>query len=383
MTRKQLSILFLCSLCQWTAGNGIVPLLPVYAARLGARPTIAGWYLSLSYLALAAGVLVAGWLSDRLGRRKGLYVIAGAIAVPALWLMGRATNVWTLTVLTAVTWFLGGMGFALGSILAGLFAGADERGRVFGTLSLTSGLGSLIGGLSTGWLVDRWGYPAMFAAVSLLAAVWPLAALFVQDRPAPAPRAEPSAAGGRLRLGASFALFLAAGVAAAVGHFISVLGRSLAMDGLGFAATAISSVVALSSVLSLPVPLLAGWLSDRVGRKRFLFLGYGLAVAGLLAMAASSALWHFWAATALLSLALAMTGGVSPALVTDLVPREVLGRGMSFYNATGWIGGIIGYASAGYLLQGMGPVRSFLIAAALPLASLFLLIPVQQERKAP
>jgi AAHS family 4-hydroxybenzoate transporter-like MFS transporter len=143
---------------------------------------MAGWYLSISYLGLAAGALVAGWLSDRLGRRKGLYIIAGAIGVPAIWLMGRAPNLWALTVITAVTWFLGGAGLALGNILTGLFAGAEERGKVFGILSLTGGLGGLIGGLGAGWLVDRWGFPTMFTAVALFGAVWPLAALFVQDK---------------------------------------------------------------------------------------------------------------------------------------------------------------------------------------------------------
>ena len=103
-------------------GNGLLPLLPVYATQSGAAPTAVGTYLSLSYLCLATGTVVAGWLSDRLQRRKALLIAGGVVGVPAMWMMGRATNVWTLTVLTAVAWCLAGAILALVSTLTGLFA---------------------------------------------------------------------------------------------------------------------------------------------------------------------------------------------------------------------------------------------------------------------
>ena len=38
MSKKQILALFVCSLVPWTVGNGLVPLLPVYATQLGADP---------------------------------------------------------------------------------------------------------------------------------------------------------------------------------------------------------------------------------------------------------------------------------------------------------------------------------------------------------
>ncbi|UCC65329.1 MAG: hypothetical protein JSV36_09925, partial [Anaerolineae bacterium] len=70
MSKKQLLALFLCSLIIWTGGNGLSPLLPVYATQLGADPAMVGYYLSFSYLALASGTVVAGWLSDNVQHRK-------------------------------------------------------------------------------------------------------------------------------------------------------------------------------------------------------------------------------------------------------------------------------------------------------------------------
>ena len=64
MSKKQLGALFLSSLAIFTTGNGIVPLLPIYAIQLGAKTAVAGYYLSFSFFMLAIGVFIAGWLSD-------------------------------------------------------------------------------------------------------------------------------------------------------------------------------------------------------------------------------------------------------------------------------------------------------------------------------
>ena len=83
MRKQQLLALFLCSPVPWTIGSGMMPLLPVYAADLGASPAVAG-----CQLALTAGTLSAGCLSDRLQRRAELIVAGGLVNIPILWLMG-------------------------------------------------------------------------------------------------------------------------------------------------------------------------------------------------------------------------------------------------------------------------------------------------------
>ena len=75
LSKRQLFALFVCSLILWTIGNGMAPLMPVHATALGATQAVTGYYLSFSYVALAAGTLVAGWLSDRFQRRKMLIIV--------------------------------------------------------------------------------------------------------------------------------------------------------------------------------------------------------------------------------------------------------------------------------------------------------------------
>ena len=385
MRRKQLFCLVLCSVALLTVGAGLMPLLPVYAIQLGAAPAVVGYYLSFSFLALAIGSLVAGWLSDRLQRRKVLFIATSVASVPTYWLMSRATNVWQLAVLTATAWFLGGVGGALINILAGLFAEEAERGKIFGILALASPLGSLIGGLTVGRMADQWGYPAMFAALAIFSCSWPLAGILLEDKVVERERrvkgAQTSHPAERAVFGRGFAFLLLVGLAAATSTNVSGLGRSLAMNELGFAAAAISSTAAVGGAVTLPLGPLVGWLSDRVGRKRLLALAYIPGAVGLLALALSSSLTHFWIATSLVFIMGSVHGAVGSALVTDLVPQASLGKGLSLFSATTWAGGIIGYAGTGEAVQHLGPTTTLIIGAFLPLLALLLLLPVRDAER--
>ena len=79
MSRKQLVTLFACSMASWAVGSGLMPLSPVYALKLGASQAAAGYYLSFAFAMLAAGNFFAGWLSDRLQRRKLLLIVSGVV----------------------------------------------------------------------------------------------------------------------------------------------------------------------------------------------------------------------------------------------------------------------------------------------------------------
>jgi MFS family permease len=380
MTRKQFFALFSCSLVVWTVGNGLLPLLPVFATQIGAEPAVVGYYLSFSYLALATGTVVAGWLSDKLQRRKTMIIVGGGVSIPAIWLMGRATNVWQLAALTATVWFLGGMVLTLVSILTGLFAEETERGKVFGILSLTSALGMLIGGVTMGPVADRWGYPTLFAALSLFWSLSPLTALLLEDKVVARVRdSDGSATREKPELGGSFFLLILASLAVGLAHFVAMLSRSLVMNDLGFGAAAISSTGAIGGAVTLPLPPVLGWLSDRVGRKRLLALCYLAGTVGLLALAVSVSLWHFWVAISLMNVVVSSVGSVGSALVTDLVPQGSLGRGMSLFTATTWVGGIIGFAGTGHAVQRLGMTSPVVMGAFLPLIAIVLLIPIRQS----
>ena len=358
----------------------MVPLLPVYVAELGATPAVAGYYMSFSFLALATGTVCASWLSDRLQRRKALIIVGGVLSVPAVWLMGQATNIWHVTALSAIWFLLAGVTIALTSILAGLLAEETRRGRVYGILALTNPMGALAGGLTTGPIVDTWGYPTLFTVLSLFGILCPLIGLLLTDKVVvPFQRRETATVGEKLGLGGSFYLLFLASSTACVASFVFIMGRSLAMNNLGFAAAAISGAGAIGGAATLPLPPLVGWLSDRLGRKQFLTLCYLAGTASLLGLVVSVSLWHFWAVSILVSILTPVNTGVGSALVADMVPQESVGRGISLFSATTWIGAVIGFATTGSAIQALGMTTTLILGTLLTLIAAALLIPIRQD----
>jgi MFS family permease len=380
MTKKQLIALFSCSLVGWTILLSILNLLPVYAVHLGADEALAGNLLALAFTALTAGTLVAGFLSDKLQRRKSTLILAGLLNIPATWWMGRAEEFWQLAILTTIVYFLIGVGAITINILAGLFAGASERGKVFGILAINTSLGALIGGVVSGTIVDHLGYSALFLLAS---GCWSLQALissFLQDRVlAQAPRASESFQLEEHAFGSMFYLFMLANLIAFGAGFIAVLGRPLLMNQLHFDVAAISGVVAIGGAVSLPLPLLLGWLSDRMNRYWLIIFCFLANAIGLFMLAGSLSLWHFGVSAILLS-GTGVSLGIGPALVTDFVQPKNLGRALSWYNFSPSVGGILSFALAGYAFQGFGMYETFIGGAFLTLIAVILVIRVQHAK---
>lgn len=383
ISRRQLLALALTALTVWSLGNGLLPLLPVLAGNLGASREVTGAYLAVSYASLAVGTVAAGWVTDRVGRRRLLLVGPAAAMAPIIAAVDLIQGFAPLVPLTMAVWFLGGWVLTLVNILAGLSAGSHERGRVFGLLAATVALGAVVGGLGIGPLVDLVGYLPAFPWLGLAMLLAPVFALFVDD-----PDARPRHPGARAvrgtggHLPTSLLILVVASTLSSIALFVGIFGRSLALDALGYGAGAITGTVAVSGLVTLPVAVTLGALSDRLGRTGFLALCFGASCAGLVVFAGATVLWHFWLASALIAFVSYAAASVGAALVTDLVPSSMVGRGMAAYNATLWVGAVIGFAITGVALATLDFATTFMIGAVLAAVSTLLLIPVRSVSRA-
>ncbi|MBN1247452.1 MAG: MFS transporter [Anaerolineae bacterium] len=382
MSRKQMVALFLCNFVPWAFGSGVLPLLPLYAVELGAGETVAGTYLALVYLAMTVGSMGAGWVATLFHSRKIPLIAAGVTCVPLIWLMGQGPLIWGLTLLTALTWFCGGLGLALIGILAGLSAAPEERGRTFGLLTAAGGLGTLTGGLASGYLVDQSGFTALFTTFAAFIAIWPITGLFLADAEVVVTRNTSRSQGRRQSLGRDYVLYVTSALLNSITGFAFILIRSLLMNSQAFSAIAISTVAAIGSVVQLPLPTLFGWLSDRTGRKRYVALSRFTGILGLAALLAASRGWHFYTASVLGAIGGAAAIAVGSAWVTDLVPRESLDRGMAIATAAGNGGAVLGFAWAGFALQRWGVGATVGIAIAVTVISWLLLVPIRVQSRA-
>jgi MFS family permease len=149
------------------------------------------------------------------------------------------------------------------------------------------------------------------------------------------------------------------------------------MNDLGYSSFEIASTGVVGGLIAMPLPMLMGWFSDQIGRKAFLYTGYLIGFLGIVMLAFSQFLWQFWLVFMLQAIAMGNAGTVGNAVVTDLLPREALGRGLALFGATGWIGGVIGFAMAGVSLQNLGLTPTFIIGGCLALGAIGFLMPIK------
>lgn len=376
MSTKQLVALFICNIFPPFIINALIPLLPVYAVELGGDETVAGLFLGVSFATLTASVLLSGWLADRFQQRKRTMLLAFALAMPSLFLMRFAPSVAALTLLTMATWFMLGIVFVMVRALVALSANPARRGRVFGIITMTLGMGQMLGGLVAGPIVDHWGFGALFTTLALVPLLPLAVGLLIEDVRldiTPAEAAQPSAP----ILNRAFVLLMLGNVIANAIMFATNLGRPLHMHHLGFDATAISSATVFGGLVAMPMPLLAGWLSDRYGRKQMMIFAYAGVFLAPLLLVTADALWLFWLSTMFGGL-LAAAASVGSAMAIDLVPARARGMALSRFMSTGSGGGIIGYMLTGFLLSGLGMQTTFLFMAGMALVAMTLVGSIRQ-----
>ena len=377
MRIKQLAALSICQLAIAIVGSTTLALLPVYLQQLGADEYVTGLYFSLIFVALTLGAMVSGPLSNRFQARKWTIVLAAGSAIPATFLMGQVSSIVLLTALTMIVYFVGSLTGTTVNILTGMYANPASRGLVFGVIAAAPGLAAIVTGFTTGPVVDQWGFGLLFALLALAWAIQLVAALTLEDRvidSAPADQTGPPVQ----RLNRAFWLVVAAVFMIAIAHFSGSLGRPMAMRALGFDATAITSTVAASGFVVLLLPFMAGWLSDRLGRRPLLLLFCAVVSLGAGVLSLAVDVWQFQLAAALFVLS-ETAGSVSRAYVTDLVPADALSTAHARLAAAGPLAGILGYSMTGFALQGIGTQATFMVVAALPVFAAVLLLAIRQR----
>jgi EmrB/QacA subfamily drug resistance transporter len=136
--------------------------LPAIEEDLGASFTDLQWVIDAYTLSLAALVLTAGSLADRLGRRRVFAIGLGIFTLASL-AAGLAPDPTFLNIARAVQGIGGAVMFAVSlALVAQEFAPGRERGTAMGIYGATIGVSVAIGPLVGGALVDSLGWESVF-----------------------------------------------------------------------------------------------------------------------------------------------------------------------------------------------------------------------------
>ena len=140
---KRLSVLMAVAFVDMIGLMIVLPLLPLYALRLHATPTIIGFLAASFPVAQLAASPVWGRVSDRYGRRPAILVGLVASAV-AYVIFGLASSLWVLFVSRFVQGLGGGTTGVAQAYVADTMA-PHERAKALGWLSAATSLGVIVG----------------------------------------------------------------------------------------------------------------------------------------------------------------------------------------------------------------------------------------------
>lgn len=372
LVTRRLGVLLGASLLNWTTGNGLFPLLPLFALERGATVEGAGVVLAAGFGGLAAGSLAAPRLAGAVGGHRRLYVGAALLQGAAYALIGRAAAVWQLLALLVVAWLGAGLATTAVHVMASRAAGAAQRGRAFGLLAMAPPLGAMVGASALGAAAGQGGYRLAFEGGALLALGAALVVAVGMPAEGSAPP-QPAAPVGTARPASARAAeggLLLAALLASTALFVGRLATPLTMRALSFDPQAIASTAAIGGLVTAPVVPLLGILSDRLGRRPLLVGTYAVIAAALGVLALAERHWQFALAAALLSLAFAASGSVAAALAGDLIAPAALPGALGRLSASTWVAALVAFAGGGALLGRVPAPLLCLLAALLALAAI-------------
>lgn len=370
------------------AGIGIgISCLTVQFAVFAARPTISYRALDLGADGVTVGLIAAafavlplliataaGSWADRVGGRN-LVLLGSAVLGGVLATLLFATQIWVLIAASALLGF-GHILTAVGSQSYVAVSHGRQLDAAFATLTLSVSLGQLLGpllltvadmqdttargGLTEGQASRIFGYCAVAALISLLAAV---ALPHRRSAGRPTPGHVLRDAGTVLRVPRMTTILLAS---LAVLGAIDVLVVYLPVFGeeVGLSPTVVGILLAVRAGASLVSRIFVPWLISTWSRTRVLSVSLALPGIAVLLLPFLATTWLVWLLVILAGAGLGLGQPLTMAWVAASSPSEIRGTALGVRLAANRLGQVVTPAVAGGMASLAGTPSIFLLLFA-------------------
>lgn len=381
-------VFYLCTTIFLTSvGMGaLAPILPLFTeSEFHVNRTQVGIAVGLFGISRIFTSLPAGYLTQRYGRRVVLQI--GSIVS----VFGAVMVAFSFSYTWLVCWrFISGLGWSVyltgSSVYLRDVANVDNRARFLSLLEMSILAGQSLGPLLGGYLGDRWGYriplhiSAVFVAMSFL----------VLQFLVPESRSDNSSTSEMVRnqtgneshdndgdivekhglltllISPAFifvGMFTLMIVANRQGGRFSVL--PLYGENKGFTASQLGSFISVTHIPQFFTTMLAGFLSDKFGRKSTIIPAVTLIVIGLILFIFTDNVPKLILSGILLGLGEGLAGPPSLAFFADIAPPGLEGVTMGLYRTFGGVGSAIGALLLGGIADLSGFAASLIVDAAL------------------
>ena len=379
----------LVSLLNDASSEIIYPLLPVFlVTSLGASAKAIGTIEGLAESISSLLKLFAGYLSDRLAKRKALVVAGYSLASIARPLLAF-THTWTQVLAIRLTDRVGkGIRTAPRDAMIADQVRTEQRGIAFGFHRAMDHCGAVIGPLIGYLLVvlfvanSRSPTAGEFSRIFLIAAIPALiavviAAVFMRESPVKTQSGSEVVKLSLRGFDSNFKRFLLVLALFTLSNSSDSFLILRAVDS-GVSVAMVPLLWAAHHAMKVLSSLFGGDLSDRLGRKRLIVSGWILYAAVYAGFAFATQEVSLWILFLIYGIYFGLVEGAEKALVADLVRPEQRGTAYGLYNLAFGITVFPASLLMGMIWDWKGPTPAFLISASMGgMAAVLLLILVR------
>lgn len=357
----------------------VYPLVPLFLSSvLGVQMSVIGVIEGIAETTASIVKAFSGWLSDRLGHRKGLMVIGYGISTLSRPLIATAPH-WMQVLSSRFIDRLGkGVRNAPRDALIAESSQASHLGRAFGFHRAMDTLGAVAGPAVASVILAY--YTGHYRLVFWLSMIPGLLAVltivfFIQETHTAPLNRTPTPRLSWKSFGWHYKLFILTATIFALGNSSDVF-LLLRAQNLGIPAAAVPLVYLVFNVIYGVGALPAGILSDRIGPKRIILLSFILFGVVYLGFAQATRPCHIWLLFAFYGVFMAMNEGVQKAFLATIIPPEYKATGFGLYHTIVGVAMLPASIIAGLLWDRLGPSAPFLYGSATAWLAALSLIPL-------
>jgi MFS family permease len=328
------------------ASNMYVMLLPVFLKELGASVAQVGLVFTLSSLVPLALQIFGGWISDSIGRLRAIAIGSVGGVIGQFMMVASPTWQWMLVAISIASIARAFVGPSFGAFIAEQSTEVT-RGRVYGLSGTIFQVVSVIGPPLGGFIAFRYGFRYMLLVSAILYCIAALIRIWMARTArfkAEKKSKKLSIRTFRTQLGTMIGLILSGGLVTwifitdGVGDIAWRLSDQLfplyLNDQIGLTVAQIGLLEAVFGIAMMTATLPAGWLSDKIGERITIMIGFFLVFLGFVFYLQSQDIIGVGIAWAVFGLGV---GGLVPpydSIVSKAVPEHMRGTAFGLFRTS-------------------------------------------------
>jgi MFS family permease len=368
----------------------VFPVVPLFLLSLGASVWVVGLVEGAAETTASLLKVFSGYWSDKIKKRKPFVFVGYGLSSLTKPLFAFAQT-WPFVLFFRVIERIGkGIRDAPRDAIVAESVDVSIRGKAYGFQRAMDGIGSFSGAIMAIVFLTFFAsstplatYRNLFLVAFFPGIIGVLFILFIKEKHQPTEIQEHQKVPFRIsmkKLPRNLQIFILVSTIFSLGNFgyAFLIVRS---NKLGYSDTMTLLLYILFYVVYTLFTIPAGMLSDKIGRKPVLIIGYLMFVATALCLISTSQLYMLIFIFILYGIFFGFIDGVQRAFVVDLAPPDLKGTALgTFHTATGLIALPAGIL-AGFLWDTFSPQATFIFALCLALCSLLMFAFVKNTKQ--